>query len=213
MVEEVSSISHGWRRVLIGRGLLLKKVAWAVGDDQSINVWQDPWLSMTKQERPMGPPTEQSIDLLVSDLMIEGTRQWDRLKIRRLFPAYEEKILCLKPSITRVRDKLYWLGTKSGEYTAKSGYFSAIEEDNEMEVVEAAFNWKKNVWNLACAPKVKHFSWKLLKRALPVGERLVERHIDADPKCKRCGKSESSTHLFFPLSIRSKGLASSSFCS
>lgn len=63
--------------------------------------------------------------------------------------------------------------------------------------MDAGFNWRKNVWNLDCAPKVKHFSWKVLKRALPVGERLQERHIDVDPKCKRCGCSESITHLFF----------------
>lgn len=29
------------------------------------------------------------------------------------------------------------------------------------------------------------------------GERLVERHIDVDPKCKRCGSNESIIHLFF----------------
>ncbi|CAN6804761.1 unnamed protein product, partial [Brassica oleracea] len=59
------------------------------------------------------------------------------------------------------------------------------------------FNWSKNVWNLPCSPKVKLFVWKLFKGALPVGERLVERHIEADPKCKRCGDSESIIHLSF----------------
>ena len=53
------------------------------------------------------------------------------------------------------------------------------------------------MWNLPCAPKIKHFAWKVLKRALPVGERLVERHINADPKCKRCGCNESIIHLLF----------------
>lgn len=41
------------------------------------------------------------------------------------------------------------------------------------------------------------FAWKTLKRALPVGARLVERHIDFDPRCKRCGESESIIHLLF----------------
>ena len=40
------------------------------------------------------------------------------------------------------------------------------------------------------------FAWKLLKKALPVGERLLERHIPVDPLCKRCGGLESITHLF-----------------
>ena len=127
LVEEASSISHGWRSILIGRNLLLKNLGWAVGDGLSINIWQDPWLSMSKQERPMGPPTEQSAELRVADLMIADTRQWDKAKIRRLLPDYEERILCLRSSISGAPDKLFWLGTKSGDYTSKSGYFAAID--------------------------------------------------------------------------------------
>ena len=40
-------------------------------------------------------------------------------------------------------------------------------------------------------------AWKLLKGALPVGERLVERHVPIDPACKRCGEAESITYMFF----------------
>ncbi|XP_048623601.1 uncharacterized mitochondrial protein AtMg00310-like [Brassica napus] len=39
---EASVMSHGWRSVLIGRDLLLKKMGWTVGDGVSINIWQDP---------------------------------------------------------------------------------------------------------------------------------------------------------------------------
>lgn len=70
----------------------------------------------------MGPPTEQSLDLCVFDLLIPNERQWDRARIQLLLPECEEKILCIKSSITEILDKIVWLGTKSGEYTAKSGY-------------------------------------------------------------------------------------------
>ena len=65
-------------------------------------------------------------------------------------------------------------------------------------------NWKKMVWNLDCAPKVKLFVWKVLKGAIPVGERLMERHIDVDPKCKRCESSESIIHLLFQCQFARK---------
>ena len=105
----------------------------------------------------------------------------------------------LKPSVTGTPDKLVWLGTKSGDYTTKSGYYAAVENEVNPLGGQAAgtVNWKKDVWNLPCAPKVKLFAWKLFKGALPVGERLIERHIAADPKCKRCGCSESILHLLF----------------
>lgn len=57
--------------------------------------------------------------------------------------------------------------------------------------------WYKTVWNLKVAPKVKLFVWKALKKALPVGKRLTERHINVDNRCKRCGTPESITHLLF----------------
>ena len=41
------------------------------------------------------------------------------------------------------------------------------------------------------------FAWKCLKVIVPVGERLLARHINVDPKCKRCGSSESINHLLF----------------
>ncbi|XP_018515076.1 uncharacterized mitochondrial protein AtMg00310-like [Brassica rapa] len=72
---EASVMSHGWRSVLLGRDLLLKNLGWAVGDGKSINVWRDPWLSMSKQARPMGPPGEQAVDLTVADLMVPGGQQ------------------------------------------------------------------------------------------------------------------------------------------
>lgn len=133
-----------------------------------------------------------------------GTTQWNRELIHLLFPEYEEKILCLKLSVTGAPDKLIWLGTKSGTYSFKSGYFTALGEGDAEAFADADFDWKKNIWNLDCAPKVKHFAWKILKRALPVGERLVERHIDADPKCKRCGGIESITHLLFQCQYAQK---------
>lgn len=119
--------------------------------------------------------------------------------IRRIIPDYEDQTLCITPSQTGAPDKLIWLGTRSGEYTTKSGYFSAVtDEDDRLALQDTqAFKWKASVWKLPCAPKVKFFSWKVLKGAFPVGERLVERFVPIDPRCKRCGDAESITHLLF----------------
>ncbi|KAG5388390.1 hypothetical protein IGI04_029931 [Brassica rapa subsp. trilocularis] len=47
------------------------------------------------------------------------------------------------------------------------------------------------------APKVKMLIWKSLRGALPVGTRLEDRHLQVDPRCKRCGEPESIIHLFY----------------
>ena len=130
--------------------------------------------------------------------MIPGGTQWDREKIQTLLPAYERCILGIKESLTGTPDKLVWLGTKNGEYSVKSGYYTAVDDDEfrAAEAVGPDFNWKKNVWNIDCVPKVKLFSWKVLKGDIPVGERLLERYLAINPKCKQCGSTESITHLF-----------------
>lgn len=68
---------------------------------------------MRHQERPFGPPREQYVDLLVAELMVTGTPEWDRNKIQLCVPDYEEIIMCIKPSPTGAPDKLVWLGTKT----------------------------------------------------------------------------------------------------
>lgn len=139
------------------------------------------------------------MNLTVADLRLSLDGEWNIKKIRLILPQYEDDILSLKPSVSNAADKLVWLGTKTGSYSTKSGYYfaTALEENTGEPISTIQTRWHKNVWNLKVAPKVKAFVWKILKRALPVGERLVERHIDVDPRCKRCGASESIIHLLF----------------
>ena len=105
------------RYVLRGRDLLVKNMGWVVGDGRSINIWDDAWLSLSEQKRPMGPAGEATLELRVADLLIAETMEWDREEIQRILPEFERDILRLKPSITGTPDKLVWLGTKSGDYT------------------------------------------------------------------------------------------------
>lgn len=49
----------------------------------------------------------------------------------------------------------------------------------------------------ATLPKIKVFLWKATKGALPIGECLINRQIDIDPQCKRCGEIESVEHILF----------------
>lgn len=197
-VTEKNSISHGWRGVLLGRDLLKEKLGWVVGNGLSIKAWQDPWLSVTEQMRPIGPVAEGSNDLTVAQLLREGSMEWNEEQIQECFPCWEPIIRTIKPSVTGAPDKLIWLGTDSSEYTTKSGYHTAIKKRSEAEEHEGSvgIEWFKFVWNLHISPKIKMFLWKLFQQAIPVGEVLAARHIKADVRCKRCGTPESINHLF-----------------
>ena len=120
--------------------------------------------------------------------------------IQTVLPFEEERVRSIAPSTKGASDVLKWLGTKTGEYTVKTGYYTAMAEVTE-EILEgeatAEFDWRKTVWNLKIAPKVKMFTWKSLKGILPTGEVLLGRHINVNPACKRCRNSESINHLIF----------------
>ena len=52
---------------------------------------------------------------------------------------------------------MVWLGTKSGEYSTKTGYavasLSQVDEDDQTNQNMDDFNWNKSVWGLNTAPK------------------------------------------------------------
>ncbi|XP_013639377.1 PREDICTED: uncharacterized mitochondrial protein AtMg00310-like [Brassica oleracea var. oleracea] len=151
--------SHGWKGLLVGRDLICSNAGWAVGNGESIHVWTDSWLSNTEQLRPMGPAPENQQDLMVAHLLLPDKSDWDREAIRRVIPHEESKIVSLKPSRTGAPDKLIWLGTRSGDYTTKSGYRIALERKDNAEANHAGdkFDWQKGVWKLHTVPKIKLF--------------------------------------------------------
>lgn len=142
-----NSTSHGWRGILIGRDLLKRNLGWTMGNGESINAWTDPWLSLQLQQRPYGPAKENDQDLCVADLFIPETREWNKEKIQLLFPQEEENILCIKPSLSGAPDKLIWLGSTSGNYMTKAGYYAAIaaeKADQEEHTLDTnTIDWKK----------------------------------------------------------------------
>lgn len=98
------------------------------------------------------------------------------------------------------KDAYVWLPTKSGSYSAKSGYYESIppteEEAVNLDQIRD-FQWAKNIWHIKSSLKTKFFIWKAMRGALPVGENLRSRGIEVEAKCPFCDESETTLHLFF----------------
>lgn len=186
----------------MGRDLLLPHLGRLIGSGDSTPLWRSPWLSLTHSLAPMGSPTAETHDLTVTDLRDPSTLNWNWSLIRRVLPMYEKDILKLRPSTKGAPDAWAWLPTKSGEYSAKSGYFEALREDPEVSpdfstLDPTAFNWKANIWTTKTSPKTKMLLWKASQNALHVGENLKYRRINDSVVCPHCGAEETTTHLFF----------------
>lgn len=191
--------SHGWRGICLGKELLKSHMGKVIGNGMSTLIWDDPWISLTSPSRPMGPPTVATQSLTVSHLICPTSLEWNKEKIKQILPDLEDEILEIKPSKLGADDAYAWLPSKSGIYTAKSGYYSSINahETNLQQDINKDVNWMKNVWHIHSSPKTKFFLWKALRGALPVGENLKLRKINETATCPFCGENESTLHLFF----------------
>ena len=188
-----NGISHGWRGILIGRDLLKRGLGWALGSGEKVNIWTEPWLSTSEPVIPMGPPTFETQDWVVNNLIDPTTKEWNLKAIRDTLPLHEEAICKLIPSSFHLDDERVLLPNASRVYTTKSGY--ALAKLWNGKLLPHGFNWKKDIWQVQTSPKIKHFLWKANSRALSVGASLVLRWINASPVCKRCGALETELHV------------------
>ncbi|KAF2550330.1 hypothetical protein F2Q68_00037201 [Brassica cretica] len=53
---------------------------------------------MTERKRPIGPPTENEVNLKVSDLISNETKEWEKQRVERSFPHLADNILSIKTS-------------------------------------------------------------------------------------------------------------------
>lgn len=194
-VQAPSSVSHGWRGILVGRDLLTKGLGWALGSGRSVPVWREPWLSTDEPLAIIGPPTFATRNWCVDSLILPGTNEWNFAEIRRVVPHYEKLIRVLIPSALAAPDERVWLHNASGVYTTKSGY--AIAKLFNGTPADLAFNWKKCVWQVDTSPKIRHLLWKANNGALPVGSVLENRGLAANIRCKRCDEIETELHVLF----------------
>lgn len=149
---------------------------------------------------PIGPPTLASSDLLVSDLLCKLTNACDIDKIRQEIPQYEVFVRSIITSSAPAEDKVAWLFEKSGQYSTRSGYGVGMSSSRDVSPLTLSFDWRKNIWNVQTAPKIKDFLWKLVKKAIPVSANLASRGITSFP-CKTCDGVEDDLHAFLHCPI------------
>ena len=184
---------------MIGRNLLRDHLGWAIGDGESASAWNDSWLSTSACECPIGPPTKDSEFIKVAELFLPNEREWDAGKVQAQLPHLKDNILSIKPSKKGGPNKRIWVKKTSGVYSTKTGYYAALEANNNEAIMTTVVDqqWLKNVWMLTIPPKLKLFLSKMKHGALPVNRRLQILFISPSAKCTFCEVEETTLHLFF----------------
>ncbi|KAL3510907.1 hypothetical protein ACH5RR_030308 [Cinchona calisaya] len=107
------------------------------------------------------------------------------------------------------KDRLYWKGTKDGEYSVKSAYAATKfrqgrrghrEDSRAREACSSRRNlgvWM-SLWNMNIKHKLKHFIWICLNQVVPVNEVVFRRSEKDNSFCKCCEESiQTVEHCLF----------------
>lgn len=103
----VDGISYTWCSVLKGIELLKEGIIWRIGDEQSIHIWNDPWIPRGTTRRPCshrGPHILQ----WVNELIVPVSEQWDVELVTQTFPQDDVPIILAIPLVQGMEDFIEW---------------------------------------------------------------------------------------------------------
>lgn len=94
------------------------------------------------------------------------------------------------------RDQLSQKYSTNGEYTVKSAYHAIMDHLLDNSHLKVKGNWK-TIWNLVVPQRIKHFTWRLLRKCIPTRSNLRKKNILYPLHCVCCDSNiENEWHLF-----------------
>lgn len=126
-------------------------------------------------------------DMIVGDLFVPGTREWDTEVILEVFTLEDSAcILRTTPAPFGVANKRIWHYSPNGEYLVKKAYHLAIKIVDDTWV-HGESPWRV-FWRIKVPPKVRLFYWRLCKGCLAVTFKLRSWYPTIDAMCPLCNQ-------------------------
>jgi len=191
-----SRVSYVWRSLFQAKSLLLKGILWRVGDGSSIKIWKDRWIPSSSSHLVSSPVGVLGQEATVSELIDRERGCWISNVVSENFRKDEaDAILNIPLSPNLPKDRVIWIGSKSGLFSVKSAYYigRSLKEDakedarGQCSYAEKAPAIWRDLWSLKVPGKVKLFAWRACQNLLPTKENLCKRKVIQDPSCPCCG--------------------------
>jgi hypothetical protein len=154
----------------------------------------DNWIPRVPNMKPSGSVRACRLRR-VSQLMRQGTNEWDEGMLRRYFYTWDvDEILKIRLPVNKISDWVARQYEKTGIFSVRSAYRSlALRREHDLVAMGTSGSangergvWKK-IWKLPVIPKVRNFFWKLIKNGLPTNANRHYRHITDNAACEMCG--------------------------
>lgn len=96
-----------WRSIMSTQAVVEKGRRWTVGNGKSIHIWSDNWLPSISHPRVLSLVQASRAIAKVSDLIADGSREWNSIVVRQVFCAEEaNSILSIPLSIRLPVDRV-----------------------------------------------------------------------------------------------------------
>lgn len=205
--------SYGWASMLTGLALIKKGSRFQVGDGNTIRMGIDNLIS-SHPPRTLQVNQNFERDTLKSLISSTGTfRFWDSILLDRMVNTNDHSFIN-NIYLSRIPkpDKPIWNYSDNGMYTVKSGYWLLTHDPGDSQVPppipHGSIELKNRVWKLPLLPKIKHFLWRILSKALATNTRLNTRSMKLNSQCSRCcNGDETINHSLFTCPFCNNDLA------
>uniref|UniRef100_A0A803QAN7 Reverse transcriptase domain-containing protein n=1 Tax=Cannabis sativa TaxID=3483 RepID=A0A803QAN7_CANSA len=188
-VEKRAGDSWVWQGILEARKICKIGAGVLIGDGRS-DMWERPWVPGVSMEEVRSSFTysRRHAFVKVSDLFVEGNREWNADLINECFEEnVAQAILSIRPLISS-NDSLFWKASKSGKFSVKSSYWVS-QQDRFKDPNKV---WEK-LWRSPIHPRLKLLLWKIWSDVLPTKSRIGR----LEEGCVLCNNADETVlHLF-----------------
>lgn len=163
-----------------------------MGTGQFIEVWKDAWIPDNPRGRLVARTNTGIHEHMMVAELIED-KQWKLDSIADAISGEDAKnIQSIPLSASHRKDKIVWRDNKDDEYTVKTAYRTRRCKMQQTDPNKASFSditdgrgWKK-VWKLKIMPRIKHFIWRIMNKAVATNEALFRRKCAPNHFCPVC---------------------------
>ncbi|KAL8094028.1 hypothetical protein AgCh_035786 [Apium graveolens] len=186
-----------WQGICEAKEELTAGFKWVLGDGNNINIFSDKWLRGKLDYRVENHHVNSARGDKVKEYFRSNTKQWDVTKVQQTFHELDaDCILKTRIPQNQVNDRIAWMHTVDGFYTAKFRYHFWYERHSDRGIEVESNGWKR-LWKLQVPHKMKYFLWRLCKNNIPVKNSLIKRGVPTSIICPLCNVDiEHARHVF-----------------
>jgi hypothetical protein len=123
-------ISYTWRNILEGIKLVKRGMIWRIGNGQSVNIWNGPWVPRGLTRQPCSHRGQHIIQW-ISELIDPMSGAWDEELVRQTFQSKDTLIILAIPVCEDFEDYIGWYFDTRGIFSVKSAYKVQMDYEND----------------------------------------------------------------------------------